>query len=595
MPSRYMADFETTPDKKDCRVWLWCLVDLSDYSKIQYGTSLASFFKAIRGGDKTIYFHNLKFDGQFILWYAMSVLKMKVTQEREPWAINTLISDAGLFYKIELIYSYKNKHAHKTVFLDSYKKLSFPVRDIARAYGLEESKGEIDYNKPRPVGYQPTPEELEYVTNDVIIVAKALNAQFAQGLDKMTQGSDALNFCKNMIGKRDWEYYFPVLSKEMDDSIRRAYKGGAVMVHPQRENIEVYNGHSFDKNSMYPWAMCKTQPVGVPIWFDGKYTYDERYPLYIQVLSTEFKVKDGFLPTIQLKNNPGYIQTEYLTQSKEQTRLVLTSVDLDLFFRHYEPYNIRYEGGFKFKTANGIFDDFIDYWYKVKAESTGARRSIAKLMLNSCYGKLASRTEVKSKIPYLENNIVKYEISQPKIKKPVYTAAAAFITSYGRESVITAAQALGGSRPDSHFCYMDTDSVHVCGVSIEDARKVIDIDSKRLGAWKHEYSFDRAKYLRQKCYIEEIAYRAGTMEYEKYVEKMTGLPIEEQKKARFELGKDAYYEYVKRCAGMSEEIKQMISYDEFDFDYSCPDLKLRPVNCPGGVVLEPAPFTIKRG
>lgn len=31
-----------------------------------------------------------------------------------------------------------------------------------------------------------------------------------------------------------------------------------------------------------------------------------------------------------------------------------------------------------------------------------------------------------------------------------------------------------------------------------------DIDDVRLGAWKHEGSFEKAKFIRQKCYIEEI-------------------------------------------------------------------------------------------
>lgn len=340
------------------------------------------------------------------------------------------------------------------------------------------------------------------------------------------------------------------------------------MVHPDREGVEVYNGHSFDKNSMYPWAMTQPMPYGLPVKFEGRYTRDPEYPLYIQFLSCEFSVRTGYLPTIQIKNNMNYTPTKYLSETVEQTFLALTSVDLSLFFDHYDVYNIRWEGGYKFKCVHGIFDDYVNYWYDIKAKSKGAMRSIAKLMLNAFYGKTASRTHIRSKIPYLgDDDIIHYRLSEPETKAPIYTAVASFITSYARDSVIRSAQALGGSRPDSHFCYMDTDSVHVCDISVEDVEKLIEVHPSKLGAWKHEYSFDRAKYLRQKCYIEEIAYHEGEV---------------------------AYYEYVKKCAGMSDAIKDVVSYDDFEFGFTVDGLKLKPTYVPGGVVLTPTPFTLKR-
>lgn len=366
------------------------------------------------------------------------------------------------------------------------------------------------------------------------------------------------------------------------------------MVHPLRAGVEVYNGHSFDKNSMYPWAMTMPMPWGMPLFFQGKYQKDEQYPLFIQALACEFKVKEGFLPTIQIKRHELYKQNEYIAESIEQTVLYLTSVDLQLFFDHYEVYNIRWLYGYKFKSAVGIFDDYVNHWYEMKKNSTGAKRQIAKLMLNAFYGKTASRTHIRSKIPYLnDEGIVCYKLSEDETKDPVYTAVASFITSYGRDSVIRSAQAVGGSKPDSHFCYMDTDSIHVIGISVEEISKYIEVDSKKLGAWKHEYSFDRAKYIRQKCYIEEIAYKKGAQSYEDYVKKMSGLTPQEQAELKFTEGEEAYYTYVKKCAGMTDNIKSLISYEEFDLGYEIENVKLKPVRCYGGVVLEPTSFKMK--
>lgn len=589
-----MADFETTPKRDDCRVWLWCAVDIDNLKRVWYGETIEEFFDTFKNGQYTIYFHNLKFDGEFLLSYILNVLKFQYAEKPDEHEFRTLISDMGVFYMIECVFSKKNKHVSKITFLDSYKKLPFKVKDIAKAFQLEESKGEIDHSILRPRGYKPTKDELEYVTNDVIIVAKALKMQFEQGLSAMTMSSDGLKYCKHILTEKGWHHYFPVLDIAMDDEIRKSYKGGAVMVHPLRAGVEVYNGHSFDKNSMYPWAMTMPMPWGMPLFFQGKYQKDEQYPLFIQALSCEFKVKEGFLPTIQIKRHELYKQNEYISESIEQTVLYLTSVDLQLFFDHYEVYNIRWLYGYKFKSAIGIFDDYVNHWYEMKKNSTGAKRQIAKLMLNAFYGKTASRTHIRSKIPYLnEEGIVCYKLSEDETKDPVYTAVASFITSYGRDSVIRSAQAVGGSKPDSHFCYMDTDSIHVIGISVEEISKYIEVDSKKLGAWKHEYSFDRAKYIRQKCYIEEIAYKKGTQSYEEYIKKMSGLTPQEQAELKFTEGEDAYYTYVKKCAGMTDNIKSLISYEEFDLGYEIENVKLKPVRCYGGVVLEPTSFKMK--
>lgn len=49
----------------------------------------------------------------------------------------------------------------------------------------------------------------------------------------------------------------------------------------------------------------------------------------------------------------------------------------------------------------------------------------------------------------------------------------------------------------------DTDSIHTL-LPIEELSKFCDIDPVRLGAWKHEGTFTKARFVRQKCYLEEI-------------------------------------------------------------------------------------------
>ena len=66
------ADFETTTDPQDCRVWAWAVALIADPEQVYYGNSIQSFMNWLsRGNVHTAWFHNLAFDGKFILDYLM--------------------------------------------------------------------------------------------------------------------------------------------------------------------------------------------------------------------------------------------------------------------------------------------------------------------------------------------------------------------------------------------------------------------------------------------------------------------------------------------------------------------------------------------
>ena len=82
-----------------------------------------------------------------------------------------------------------------------------------------------------------------------------------------------------------------------------------------------------------------------------------------------------------------------------------------------------------------------------------------------------------------------------------------FITSYARELTIRTSQAIKDYSIKKYgvdkYIYSDTDSIHTL-LTIEELEKFCDIDPDTLGSWKHEASFTKARFIRQKCYIEEI-------------------------------------------------------------------------------------------
>ena len=105
------------------------------------------------------------------------------------------------------------------------KIIPFGVEQIAKSFNLSISKLKIDYKMPREKGWILTKEEREYIKNDVLIVAKALKVLFDEDLQKMTQGSNALNDFKEILTKSKFNHYFTPLDYSVDKDLRKAYKG----------------------------------------------------------------------------------------------------------------------------------------------------------------------------------------------------------------------------------------------------------------------------------------------------------------------------------------------------------------------------------
>ena len=573
----YVCDFETTTDPEDCRLWAWGWMDLYDTDRWSYGEDIDSFMEWALNSNSDIYFHNLKFDGSFIIPWLLKNGYVHTEEDRTstPGEFTTTISGMGQWYAVDVCIETKGKNKNHVVFYDSLKKLPFKVEQIAKGFGLPVLKGDIDYKKYRPVGYVMDDNELEYLKHDLLIVALALRSMFENDFTSMTVGSDALNTYKEMLGGKQWEKYFPVLSLKLNNEIRKAYKGGFTWVNPKFQGKTIYGGKVYDVNSMYPAMMMnKLLPYGEPLMFKGEYKENKEYPLYIQQVRCFFELKKDKIPCIQIKGNSRFGQNEYLTSSgDEYVDLHVTNVDWELIKEHYHIYEEDYVGGFMFKGFVGFFDDYINRFMEIKnsPESSAEQVLQAKLMLNSLYGKFATNPDVTGKVPYLdEEGVLKFRKGEKKERDPVYIPMGCFITAYARENILSNAQKLY-----PRFIYADTDSIHVAG--LEEVEPIKDvIDPKKLGYWDHEATFQRARYVRQKTYFIETTWK-------------------ENDKGKLEVCEPQDATTVKNkiaCAGMSEEIKKRVKFTEFKVGYSTHG-SLKPKNVKGGVVLMDYPFAIK--
>ena len=540
-----------------------------------FGEDIDSFINycSLINASSSFYFHNLKFDGEFIIHYLLTHGFVHVNEKKLGVnQFSTIISDLNVFYCIKV----KFKEEVIISFFDSLKLLNFSVEEVAKAFNLSIKKLEIDYKAKREKGHKITDEEKEYLKHDVMIMSLALEKMFEMKITRMTIASNAMNFFKDTISKKRFEEWFkPPL---YDKDLRQAYKGGFTYLNEIYRGKEVKEGIVLDVNSLYPSVMYYSpMPYGEGIYFDGKYVPDKLYNLYIQNITCQFRIKKDMIPTIQIKNNLSFVPTEYLSSSNgESINLTLTNVDLKLFLEHYDIYDVSYNWGWKYKSSTKIFKSYIDYWneLKVKATKEGNKplRTIAKLMLNSLYGKFAASPEGRSKIPYLDNNIVKYKLSELEERTSYYLPISIFITSWARDKTIRSAQAVY-----HRFIYADTDSLHLEGTDIPENLLISDTE---LGKWKIESTFKRGKYLRQKCYIEDAV-----------------TPVDEIEKFKKEnpeclhlVSKDSIINIV--CAGMPKGCYKNVTWENFDYG-SVFDGKLGVKHTDGGIVLVDTTFTIK--
>lgn len=575
---KFTADFETNVDELDCRVWAYAICEIGNTDNFIYGNNIEDFIKfcANKNENYTLYFHNLKFDGEYIFYYLLKngYEYIRDKKERRDKTFTCLISDMGQFYSIEIFFDVKSKnHINKVTIYDSLKILNMSVDAIAKGFDLPIRKLKIDYKEFREVGHILTDEEIDYIKNDVEIMARALEIMFKENLTKMTIGSNALNNYRSML--KNFMKYYPELSFEIDQDIRQSYKGGFTYLNPIYKDKIVNNGIVLDVNSLYPSVMKnELLPIGEPMYFKGKYESDKLYPLYVQMISCSFKIKKGMIPTIQIKNSMFFMGNEYLESSNNDiVTLTLTNIDLELFFKHYEVEELTYHSGWKFKAQSGLFNTYINYWSDKKIQSkkddNKALYKISKLMLNSLYGKFAKNPVTRSKYPYLEDDVVKYKCHEAEISKSLYIPTGTFITSYARRKTIETSQLIRDYTLNKYgidyYIYSDTDSIHMLELEENELKKFIDIDDYILGFWKLESKFKRGKFIRQKCYIEES-----------YEDKVNVT-----------------------VAGLPKKLGKYINFDNFKegfnilFDDKEKEHKLKFKHVKGGVLLVDTDFTIK--
>ena len=211
-----VADFETcytSEEKTNVRVWAWGLLDYltGEYTE---GTDISTFMDRILNDNKVydIGFHNLKFDGSFIIpkLFKLGYQYIPNAEFMDKWQkgedvrgyFTHNITIMGQWFSITIA---KEGNANKSTpafvhIWDTFKLFPKKLSEIGLQYNTGTQKIKEDrafYEAIRPVGHRLTERESNYLKADCKVLAGALRQQLNRyGTIYRTQASKAFYFFK---------------------------------------------------------------------------------------------------------------------------------------------------------------------------------------------------------------------------------------------------------------------------------------------------------------------------------------------------------------------------------------------------------------
>lgn len=569
-----------------------------------------------------IYFHNMKFDAYNIL-YALLTLGYIYTDD-----IKQLLIQDSSWYTFRLNYrgiSLEFRDSYKLISqpLRSFQK----TFGLSIGKSTEDSwKDRLDeVSTVNALLNRTEPGLMEYALLDVDVLQAGLDKfwelQGGKKASKLTAASLAYNEWLNVIEEHgyrtaDGVYHkgFIEVDKKkkltivMDDDMPKfihditnyTYRGAVCYSNPDYTNKTLKGIYVYiDANSLYPSAMLPSvqgrnrynqmelthyYPVGVPVRLKSMPTEeimkDRRYVNFLK-LRIKAKIKpDAVIPFVSLgRQGRVGMSFNHLYQTNDFLREIdetfwVTSIDYRSIQNYYDIEEQEFIEGIIYtpnNTSNDIFNEYISKWRKIKEqaarEKNAGLKQLAKIMLNSLYGKFAQSIDnIETFFEFGENGSLTVSEGSFDGKTSLKNMGiAAMITSYAREILLDVANILS----PEEFLYCDTDSIIMTESGWRKIREVKGLlDKAEFGCWDVEHIVKEVKILHQKCYM--------ITEFEAFQR--------DHKRERT----------IVKCAGASEDIKRYIQYDNFNRGETIRGARMKKAKQTiGGITLESRPFSIK--
>lgn len=401
-----------------------------------------------------------------------------------------------------------NGKRYKTiVFIDSFNFIKTSLKEMGKKFGLAKKEIE-DFRKA-------TDEELyPYCERDTEVVEKFI-IDFIQflvrndlGSFKNTLASTALAVYRHKFISHDIFYYD---DSEIIRLERTAYKGGRVECFRVGKLDTKLTYCYLDVNSMYPTVMRNNKlPVKPVLKLENVPLSD--FKIFMQ---TSYAIADVLITTD--KPIYGVKHDDKLLFPIGTFRTVLHQPELERAIQDESILKI-YQVVF-YDTAE-VFKEYIDFFYQIKSHpKTKVERELAKLFMNSLYGKFAMRLyktnkpddlsgidfydegvkfasqairlkvngkNVSKNLTYWFGKWYHTDIIEDQMNKNTNVALAGAVTAYARMLLLKYIEIAGWE----NLRYVDTDSLLVTMKGYTNLQKLGYIDNDELGMLKSEQIYN---------------------------------------------------------------------------------------------------------
>lgn len=327
----------------------------------------------------------------------------------------------------------------------------------------------------------------------------------------------------------DEKYKIKMIKGPLEKFIREAYFGGNVGAFTKDVKGKIKKGFHYDMNSQYPKAMLNKLPIGNPVFStntDLSYYFGFVYALITP--PSESELKNLY---IQYRDNLGKN-----TCPREPFYRWIPSFELEQALK--DKYKAQIFFGINFPESSNVdssklFENYVNHFYNNKKNAKdNVEKNIAKLMLNSLYGKFGQK-DIDNKIKIVskdeatkilqgyhvsyfasisdENVLIKYSSKLNEKLRRIYSKEDKLIqleTNFKKErgvvsavqiSCAIAAYARLSINPfknmnSNKLYYSDTDSL------VLENKLSENIVGKELGQWKLEAIIKKGIFIRPKLY-----------------------------------------------------------------------------------------------
>lgn len=359
----------------------------------------------------TLYAHNLgRFDAIFLIkllalldyqispiWKDNAILRIKIFDPKTKQRI-TLLDSLNLLktYLKKLLISFncetrKGEFPHLFVEEDNLNYIG--NKPDIKYYSLSNISLD-EYNQINSSNWNLKEECLNYLEKDILGLLEVLNKvslyyfkEFGVNIPKyLTLPSLAMSvFGFNFY---DEKYKIKMIKGPLEKFIREAYFGGNVGVYNQETKGRVNRAYHYDMNSQYPNAMLNKLPTGNPVFSTNK------------DLSYYF----GFVYALITPPSISELKNLYIQSRTELGKVVcprtpfyrwIASFELESALKDNYKAEILY--GINFPNSSEVyssklFEKYVTHFYdKKKNAKDTIERNVAKLMLNSLYGKFGQK------------------------------------------------------------------------------------------------------------------------------------------------------------------------------------------------------------